>query len=283
MSYTEPFSRAKPGCILFLVDHSMSMADYIGGQMTEKCEVVKSTINQFLQELVSMCTFADPEPRHYLDVGVIGYSTDDKDAPVIGPAWHGALAGRDLVSIPDLYLHAGSETRIENDGLGDVEKIYPVWYEQATIRGTPMASALRYCIPILTSWCCEHATSYPPIVLHITDGEPSDDENPLPAAMQLRSLTTQDGAALLFNFHLSEEEGPSLMFPASEAELQFERSKLLFRMSSELPEPARRTASSKLGIDIPAGARGMAFNTQKATDLLKLIKTGTPTVANRRR
>jgi hypothetical protein len=268
---------------LFLVDHSFSMADYIGGQMTEKCEVVKLTINQFLQELVSMCTFADPEPRHYLDVGVIGYSTDEKDMPVIASALQGALAGRDLVSIPELYLNAGSETRIENDGLGDVEKIYPVWYEQAAIRGTPMASALRHCIPILQSWCCEHATSYPPIVIHITDGEPTDDDDPMPAAVKLRSLTTQDGAALLYNFHLSEEAGPSVMFPVSEADLQFDRSKLLFRMSSELPDLARRTASSKLGIDIPAGARGMAFNTQKATDLLKLIKTGTPTVSNRRR
>ncbi len=283
MPYTEPFSRARPGCILFLVDHSFSMADYIGGQMTEKCAVVKVTINQFLQELVSMCTFADPEPRHYLDVGVIGYSTDDHDLPVIAPALQGGLAGRKLVSIPELYHNAASETRIEDDGLGEVDKVYPIWYQEAAIRGTPMASALRHCLPILIEWCAGHPASYPPIVIHITDGEPTDDDDPQPAAAQLRALTTQDGALLLYNFHLSEEAGPSVMFPTREEDLQFERSKLLFRMSSELPELARRTAASKLGIDIPPGARGMAFNTQKATDLLKLIKTGTPTVTNRRR
>jgi hypothetical protein len=64
-----------------------------------------------------------------------------------------------------------------------------------------------------------------------------------------------------------------VVFPTSEQVLTDERAKVLFRMSSELPDPVRNQAESK-GVSCMPGARGMVFNADGAQMLL-LIQMGT--------
>jgi hypothetical protein len=64
-----------------------------------------------------------------------------------------------------------------------------------------------------------------------------------------------------------------VLFPTDESQLPNEFGKLLFRMSSELPEPMIQMAEVK-GVAVSPGARGMAFNADGVA-MVTLINIGT--------
>jgi hypothetical protein len=275
--YEKYVERANPGCIIFLVDQSYSMTDGISGTSRPKCEVVTVAINRFISEMITICEKGEEKPRHYFDVAVVGYTTDKTNHPIIGPVLGGALAGRDLVSIVDLYDNPLEvETRQKDDGAGGlVEFKLPVWYRTPAaehMAGTPMCGVLQHCRRIAADWCAAHPNSFPPVVIHLTDGESSDGD-PEGAAEELRSLSTSDGNLLLFNCHLSDRDAESVLFPTSESQLPDDYGRMLFRMSSPLPEPQLRMAEVK-NLKAARGARGMAFNAD-STKMLLLIGVGT--------
>jgi hypothetical protein len=72
---------------------------------------------------------------------------------------------------------------------------------------------------------------------------------------------------LLFNVHISSKELPPIELPVSENGLPDERARLLYRMSSPLPEKMIAEARS-LEQKVPDGARGFVFN----ADLVSVIQ-----------
>ena len=278
MTYQSEISRANPGCFLFLVDQSGSMLDGLAGSPRTKCDAVATAINRALNELIHNCVRDDVEPRHYFDVGVIGYTTDENNNPCIGSLLqHGSLSGRDLVSVVDLAANPlDTEVRQRDDGLGGLITVkFDIWYRNppgALMQGTPMCAALNHCYKVLDDWCSARSNSFPPIVIHLTDGE-SGDGDPEDAANGLRSLFTNDGNLLLFNCHLSESKAEPVSFPVQEGQLPDEYSRLLFRMSSLLPEKMLALASER-NLPATAGSRGMVFNADGVA-LLQLINVGT--------
>src|SRR4051812_6034638 len=141
-NYAKSAERANPACIVFLLDQSYSMNDGIAGTPKPKIDVLAAGINRFIGDLISLCEKGEEEgPRHYFDVGVIGYTTDRSDPPIpiVGPALNGAgrtLSGRDLVSVPDLFndpLAVEDRERNEVDDTGGIVKVmvkFPVWYRK---------------------------------------------------------------------------------------------------------------------------------------------------------
>lgn len=268
MAYTAEISRANPSCFLFVIDQSGSMGDPFGAPGSagrSKAQELADAINRLLQTLVTRCAYGE-EIRNRFDVGVIGYGQ------TIGPALQGPLAGRDLVPISDI---AFNPVRIENrmrqvsDGAGGlVEQSFqlPVWLDPIHNGGTPMCEALRRAKSTLEGWVAAHPTSYPPTVIHITDGE-STDGDPSGIASEIRSISTQDGTACVFNLHLSSSQSMPITFPDSDANLADQFARLLFSMSSPLPGPIRNAASSE-GYRVTDDTRGFAFN----ADLVATIK-----------
>ena len=286
-SYAKSAERANPACIVFLLDQSYSMNDGIGGTPKPKIDVLAAGINRFIADLISLCEKGEPEgPRHYFDVGVIGYTTDRNDPPnsIVGPVLQGGrgtLVGRELVSVPELFEdHLAIEDRekLEVDDTGGVVRVmvkFPIWYakpDPSAMSGTAMCHALEYVRTVVESWCISHPRSFPPVVIHLTDGEATDGD-PEPVADALKQLSTEDGELLLFNCHISESQSQSVAFPSSELMLTDERAKVLFRMSSELPEIVRQRAEVRQ-ISCPPGARGMVFNAD-AAQMIQLIQMGT--------
>lgn len=278
MMYQSEISRSNPGCFLFLVDQSGSMLDNLGGSKKPKCDAVATAINRAINELIHNCVRDEVEPRYYFDVGVIGYTTDDNNNARVGSLLnHGSLAGRKLVSVVDLAANPlDTEIRQRDDGLGGLITVkFDIWYRNppsAAMQGTPMNAALNHCYSILSEWCSAHTNSFPPIVIHLTDGQ-SADGDPEDAANGLKALFTNDGNLLLFNCHLSETPGEGVLFPTAENQLGDEFSRLLFRMSSLLPEKMLALALEK-NLPASAGARGMAFNADMVK-MLQLINVGT--------
>src|SRR5262249_5046515 len=146
----------------------------------------------------------------YFDVGVIGYTTDRSTPPkpLVGPMLQGAngtLSGRDLVSVVDLVddpLVIEERQKLVDDGAGGLISTafkLPVWYRKppdAAMNGGPTGAALEYVKNIASAWCDSHRSSFPPVVIHLTDGE-ANDGDPEPRAEGLKALSTQDGSLLL--------------------------------------------------------------------------------------
>jgi hypothetical protein len=215
MAYTAEISRSNPTAFLFLIDQSGSMDDkMLSGK--SKAQQVADVLNRTLATLITRCMKAEGV-RNYFDIGAIGYNGTGTYN-----GFQGALAASILHPISAIEA---SPLRIEerhkrsDDGAGGIVEQavkFPVWFEPQASGGTPMCQAITKAAEELVAWCDSHPNSYPPTVLHITDGE-STDGDPEPLATQLRQIQTGDGAVLIYSLHVSTSEASSVEFPASES------------------------------------------------------------------
>ena len=273
--YVAEINRAQHGCILFLLDQSYSMKDpFAGDAKTSKAKAAADAINDLLMDLIVRCTLDFEGPRYYFDVGVICYGAKAG----VGPCLGGALKGRSLVPIGEL---ADNQLRVEqrpkmvsveSGGLASTTIRFPVWFDPAAEGGTPMREALELAATVMKPWVAAHQASYPPIVINITDGEPTTGD-PTKAARALTKLHSADGDVLLYNLHLSSLAAAPVSFPASPAKLPDQYATLLFGMSSEVPNQIREELSVE-GYPAEPGTRGFTFNAD-AWSLLQFLDIGT--------
>jgi hypothetical protein len=106
-------------------------------------------------------------------------------------------------------------------------------------------------------WCDTHQASYPPTIIHVTDGQ-STDGDPEQLAEKLQQITTADGQCLLFNLHIDTSGSSSVIFPASETGLPDTFSKMMFRMSSVFPTHLVNAAHEK-GYNASAESRFFGY------------------------
>jgi hypothetical protein len=264
--YTAEISRGNPTCFLFLIDQSGSMEDPFGGESSgSKAQAVADAINRLLQNLVLRCAKAEGI-RDYFYVGVIGYGTK------VGPAFGGDLAGETLApisTIGDRPLMIEERMQKVPDGAGGVVEQavkFPVWFEPVSKGPTPMKQALSKAENILVDWLNDHPDCFPPIVINISDGEPTDGD-PSSVAESMMQLESSDGHVLLFNLHLSSSMAPPIEFPDTNDNLPDEFARLLYEMSSVLPEKIRMEAESE-GFRVSDESRGFIFN----SDMVKVIQ-----------
>ena len=185
-SYSKDISTRRPGCIIFLLDQSYRMLDGICGTPRRIIDAVATTINRQICDLILISDKAEEKPRHYFDVGVIGYSAhrNDPQESLVRSMLRGATPGpcraHDLVSIVDLFddpLREEQRSKMIDDGFGDLISTQfqvPIWYEappEDEMGGAPMAHALERCRRIATGWCRAHPESFPPVVIHFARRE----------------------------------------------------------------------------------------------------------------
>ncbi|RAP74772.1 vWA domain-containing protein [Paenibacillus montanisoli] len=269
--YSAEISRSNPSCFLFIIDQSGSMSDPYGAG--SKAESVSDAINRLLQNLIIKCAKSEGI-RDYYHVGVIGYGAS------VGPAFGGVLAGKELVPISEI---ADNPSRLEKrlkkvpdgaGGLADQLVKFPVWFEPVSNGGTPMCQAVNTAHTILNQWINEYTPSFPPVVIHITDGE-STDGDPTSEMAKLRELATDDGNVLLFNLHISDS--PSAVeqrFPETSDGLPDPYSRMLYEGSSLLTPFMIRVANQEHDLDLSDGARGFVLNAD-LTLVIQALDIGT--------
>ena len=271
MPYSAEISRTNPSCICFILDQSGSMADEIAGSTRRKSDFLADAVNRILENLSVRCMKGE-EIRDYFDIIALGYGSS------VGPTFVGPLAGRDVVSISEL---ANSPARVEprakkvDDGAGGLVEQQikiPVWIDPLASGGTPMCGAFSTALQLTTRWSQAHPKSFPPIVIHFTDGE-STDGDPSELARELTNVSTNDGGALLFNAHISAHGGTPVAFPGSVDGLPDQFATMLFAASSNLPPGMAREASN-LGFTISESSRGFVYNAQ-AEHIVGLLEIGT--------
>ena len=255
MPYSAEISRANPTCFLFLIDQSKSMLRPLaGGGGRGKAESVAASVNQLLHSLVLRCVWGNSIMDRF-HVGVIGYG-----GAGVASALGGPLAGRELVPIGEVArgpLRVEQQTQTNLDGsTQNVRR--PVWFEAVGSGQTPMCAAFRMAGLWLGGFLLDHPDCFPPVVINITDGKPNDG-NPEADARHLGQLSSTDGDVLVFNVLLSETSGERIEFPDSESLLPDAYSRLLYRMSSRLPEPLW-AAAQEAGVYAGPETRGFVFN-----------------------
>jgi len=153
----------------------------------------------------------------------------------------------------------------------------PIWVEPKAQGGTPMCSALYKAYEIVNGWIeadSKRMKSFPPVVIHITDGENQEEGNPNDYAESIKSLETDDGNVLLFNCHISDTDSDKVEFPSNGELLPSQYARDLFKMSSELPDSIIASANKDGELNLQTGARGMVFNADMAS-LIKFLDMGT--------
>jgi len=272
MAYQAAIQRSAPTAFLFLVDQSGSMGDRMAGSEKTKAQFVADVLNRTFMDLVTRCTKADGV-RDYFDIGVIGYG-----GAGVNNGLTGALSAQILNPISAIEanpLRIEDRKRRVDDGAGGlVEQSvkFPIWFEPRSGGGTPMCDAIRRAGEELAAWCDAHPDSYPPAVLHVTDGE-STDGDPELLAEALRQFATNDGNVLLLNLHVSSRAGQPVSFPAGESALPDPYAKLLFRMSSLLPSHLVDAVQQK-GHQVSNESRGYIFNAE-AGEIVDFFDIGT--------
>lgn len=271
MSYSAEINRENPTCIVFLIDQSKSMSRPFGKEPEkQKAAGVADAINRLIQTLCITCARADGM-HEYFRVGVVGYGR------TVRSELESRFGGRGLAPIGEISrnpLRVETRERLMDDGAGGVlrrELKFPIWFEPVASGKTPMKQALHLARDMVASFLEEHPNCYPPLVMNITDGRA--DEDPMPAADDLKALESSDGRVLLFNAHLSEQKNTPIKFPQSDAHLPDNFAKLLFRMSSVLPpkavEAVREAAEGTDAVDdLGPASRGFVFN----ADLVEMIQ-----------
>ncbi|RYY02189.1 MAG: VWA domain-containing protein [Gammaproteobacteria bacterium] len=257
MSYTAEISRTSPTAFLFLVDQSGSMQESMGNGKS-KAQFVSDVLNRTLATLITRCTKSEGT-RDYFEVGVLGYSGSVAENGLAGGLSN--LVLNPISQIEAYPLRVEDRVKRVDDGAGglvDQSIKFPIWFEPKASGGTPMCNAITSAAEQLAAWCDAHPDSYPPTVLHVTDGE-STDGDPEALAKQLQQIGTNDGNVLLFNLHVSTSGGDPVKFPISDAGLNDSYAKLLYRMSSSLPPHLQKVAQEK-GIKATMESRGFVFN-----------------------
>jgi hypothetical protein len=267
MPYVAEISRANPSCFLFMVDQSGSMQDPFGAESKKtKAAGLADAINRLLQNLVIKCAKSEGI-RDYYHVGVLGYGGKG-----VSPAFTGALSGRELVSISEIGNNPArieKRTKKTDDGVGGIIEQtvkFPIWFDAIGDGGTPMGEAFNRATSSIVDFLSKHPNCFPPIVINITDGEPTDGD-PLTQAYDLMNLTSADGGVLLFNLHISSSNHKPIEFPDSENDLPDAHARLLFNMSSPLPDYMRNMVSQE-GVSVSSDTRGFVFN----ADLVSVIR-----------
>lgn len=270
--YTAQINRANPACLLFLVDQSKSMSDpFIGGIGQTKAAVVADALNRLIQNVVLRSAKGDGV-RDYFRVGVIGYGQGVK------AGMGGSIPFNVLIPVSQLGSHplrVESRTKLALDSVGGtVEQrvLFPVWFDAEAGGKTPMCAAFEAAVTVVKGFVEQFPNSFPPIVLNLTDGMPSDGD-PQPNARTLRQINTSDGNTLLFNLLISSKPVQADYFPATETHMADVCSKLLFRMASQLP-PKLWDAAKAEGHPLQPKARGVVLNADP-TAIVRFLDIGT--------
>lgn len=284
MPYTASISRINPGGFLFLIDQSGSMRMPFAGQHSQtKMNGAADAINRTIDNIAQRCSQGS-EIRNYFDIAILGYTTDMLGKTVLTSTLPGTSLSQPFLDISRVVDNVELEeiTVEEKDGEGGtivLTRKKPVWLKPQARYGTPMKAAMEAATQAVRNWTREHQESYPPIVIHLSDGN-STDGNPEPAVEKLMQLGTEDGPTLIFNVHLSEAPLTPILYPSRESQLpkQDQYSSMMFRISSEMPGTSRRMATL-LDIPIEEDSKGYVFNADM-TALVQFLDIGTRAASN---
>lgn len=286
MSYNAEISRVNPGLFGIIIDQSGSMEEK--WKQVTKSVGTADAVNNILRSIIDKNTKGENILDRF-EIFVLGYGNPDVDS---------AIDAIDISDYPVKLSVLESKKKItqkpqikiikEPDGVGGiiettktVEVKIATWVVPNASYGTPGKAAFEKARDIIENWIGSHPTSFPPILINITDGQFSDGD-PTPITNDIQNLSTQDGNVLVFNIHISSDDDEnSLMFPGSDDALPSDPfAQMLFDISSTLTPGMISAAREKGFANVKDNSRGFAYNAD-IVNLIEFLDIGTRTPADR--
>ena len=256
-----------PCLILFLLDQSGSMEDRFGGDDSiSKHVALANAVNETIHNIGLKCISGQGTIRDRFEISVMGYGHQGR----VESAYKGKLTGKWVVKISDLF---NNPFEYDNDSDGA-----PIWITPVASAATPMTEAFRNAYDLCDDWINygNHIDSHPPIIINITDGEPTDAgrkfielKNIIADVMQLR---TNNGNTYIFNVHISSSHHDKILFPSSIDSFSNSYAELLFEISSTLNSKMIEIGNSR-GYNLDSDSKGFIFN-GNSTDLINFLNIG---------
>ena len=170
--YDKKITSDEPTLMVFLIDQSGSMGEPLAekeGVVYTIAKIAKILTDTFLYESIRRCQRGNVF-KPYIDFAIIGY----------GVGVHSALPKIPLEQFPFSVTKLADAYIAKNASNPDVVPLIPrpklEWLEERADSGvTPMLAAFTKAREIIEKWLPDHQTSFPPVVINITDGMPTDD------------------------------------------------------------------------------------------------------------
>ncbi len=280
--YTKSITRANRALFVLCIDESGSMAELIstGGRTISKSEMVAEVANTIIAELIERSRRGS-KLHDYYDIAIVGYS---------GAGVSSHFEGYDYISVTEVAAMEVERKSIESqfrapDGSECIiHENLSCWVKPRCDGQTPMYEALSYVHSIIKKWCQENPTSFPPIVYNVTDGLPTDCDayDMCDMASMIKSVSTDDGAALLFNIHISSsDDGESIMFPTDESiePYRYGAQNLyhMYESASYMPEIFYDAICDIVGERPTSKFKGLCYNSSVA-ELIAILNIGSISV-----
>lgn len=284
--YSARITRKTPSAFVFLLDLSGSMEEKVdfNGFPATKASAVASLINNTLAELVHHCR-REEGYRDYLDIAVIGYGGERVRSLLPEGTSHPVFRKPDELAYAPVERVKTFRERTLPDGTAVLTATeQKAWVVPHALGKTPMFGAFEQAYKLLAEWTRRRAGErcFPPVVINISDGEATDAtaDELLAIAEKVRGLHTADGNVLILNTYIgSERDREAILFPSAASELpDSPYARLLFGMSSPMPEIYRSRIAAITGRPAPEGCRGMSYNASMS-DLVGMLNIGSVSVS----
>ncbi|MEM7180676.1 MAG: vWA domain-containing protein [Spirochaetota bacterium] len=254
--YTAEINRGNPALLLFLFDCSYSMSEKYGDSDMTRGKYLAKICNESIDQVILSCEKGD-EIRGYFEIGIIGYGEGTKD----------------LLAIDSIINLANNPKKIIKGEFDGVQIDRPIWIEDPTEQAnTDMKAGFEKAKSILEDWVEKHPLSFPPVLIHVSDGQWTSD-SPVDTAVDIQNnVKTEDGGVIIMNIHISGDSKGAIVFPTQQPGSDKHQNGL-YEMSSILPEQFLKRAQ-ELYPDTGNEARAYMFNAQP-DDLSKFFDIGT--------
>lgn len=236
--YTQPATSLNPAFIIYLIDASYSMNDPCNG--TTKIDIVNNALREAIKDMIRRSMRDGIVQRRYR-VAILAYST------VVVDILEGVCDLPDLVKRGQPVIHAGGETDTAL-GFSAVENL-------------------------LKQHIAEFQHGPAPLVCHLTDALITASD-PTPVVQRIQRMGVPDGNVLIENVYVADKmlrspvrnwrQWPGVNRPS---QLTNEYSRLLFQLSSPLPDTYRQNMNN-YGYNLQPGA--VLFFPGEHTELIRL-------------
>lgn len=257
---TLQISSTHPCLVIYLIDQSGSMENPFDKDVSRATKLTDA-INEIIFETGLKCVGPSGDVRNRFELSILGYSGFSS----VYSAWEGSLANEWVVPIAEVF----------ENSIGEINGI-PIWIKPKSNGQTPMKRAFENAYRICEEWINwgNHRDCHPPIIINITDGQPTDGgfnfSELVNVVEDLKSLSTNYGNVNVFNIHIDGGMGDTISFPNTPPNNQYAH--LLFDLSSPLT-PHMIELARNTGYNVENGAKGYIFN-GNAKSLMDFLNIG---------
>ena len=190
---------------------------------------VMNAVNSTIYELAMEHCVINEEVKNRIDLSVLSYGGDASSWALLpNPNSNGYCKAGGPDGWITGYRGVSSETGQD----------VPYWIELEPDGYTPMRDAIKRAAGIVKKHCEQFPESFPPTVINISDGEPTDCGNPidwedLKESKRISECKTNNGSALFCNVHLDHWEKRILIY--TRINRKYRASRGLWEMSAKYP------------------------------------------------